>query len=592
MSSPPTCSIQYNVGFDANTISAGKTMFIVDIQGTQLPPFMFEIIVCNSTVALPPTNPSDILITAFTPMDQVIPISESIMGLTCKVPVDCTGLGVLSSTSAYPVVMIRGFLSNMEVTEWSNPLTLFQPPTTPSINSAVYDVAGGSYGPANVYIQVNPPMIDPSNNIVDYVQYYIVSYYAVAGGSSTGSWIVSPIIQPYSIAANRSRSLQVTLPYSIQDTTPIYVTVNGVNVWTDASNNEFYSLSAISNTVTATKASHGPPTLSNFPWGPNPGYSQYNVYNGDHTSQTILLAWQPPASSFVTPFAVSYYIVERQINQDNFQPIENVPPSPDSPVYYTDNIGGVVNCGDSVSYRITAVSTGGVYSPASNVISANYFAFSSAPLVNNQPVGAIDSRSQITVTAYVTNPINVGCNSGVDKLYWYITDSMNAQKAAGTITYVPGQTPYQVVAPSFAFDPTVTYQFNVYIQTDDTNSNNLEASATTSINITLSSTVPVITNLVYNSPTLSCLVYSEYSPIKTIATLAWQNPTLPLGILNYISVDLSAMPYVYDEATNSYVYTISFNAVLLFGQLINASSLIFSVANDQGVGSSICIPAA
>lgn len=263
-----------------------------------------------------------------------------------------------SVTSEYNVA-VRVYLmeSNTSYTAWSNSLLVIKPPDQPVIVAVLFD-EGDYYASSRsrLWVQLNKDYIDARPGVK-----YIVSYYYVKQNTTSTSWATTGLLdldvrdinKPYLsflMDGNISTSYQVA-----------YVAVNAVLPFEDEDENQFYSVSEISNTVDATPLEIVAPVLNDLVYTENA--------NG---SQNIVASWSAPTNSFIPNFTVGNYVLECRIYPTNGTPPvvwtevnNNIPPTQ---LTYTYNIDTASNPeGYSFDFRVRADLQSGTDTDYSNV---------------------------------------------------------------------------------------------------------------------------------------------------------------------------------------------------------------------------------
>ena len=562
-----TCTASYIVGYDTSSASSGNLMVNVELSALAAGEsvFMYEYVIYpNYITQNPPSDPVNITAQGFIPIESVQQPGNN--NLSANVPIPCIGQGVIANP---PQFQVRAYLNDMTVSPWSNTLLLYQAPNQPSIIAAIYDTGSSSYGPATLYVQIQ----DPSG---DAVNHYIISYYSVVQGGAS-AWSVSPVLTSSAVpGGGAGRMVQVAMANNITNVTPVYVAVNGVALLNDG---DYFTLGSVSDTVLASQAVHDAPDLYDFPWNDSSPNSTYDVY--DTNAQTITLNWVAPTSSFLAPFAVSYYMVERSLNGGSTWSAR----SSVNTVFgttYTDSLSGLT-CGATMQYRVYAVSTGAIQSPYSNVIGANYYSF---PLIPASASGTcnVGSGGVIAFTGGFTNPSSIGCGSNA-YLYWSVTDDVNNVLLSGSVPYHITPSSY-TVAGTFTYSAGAIYSINVYVTTADTNTENVYSGPIRTNQLTLATTVPVISNLAYGSNSISCIIVSQTTQVQSVGTLGWVSTVG--SIMRYFPFSMTPYTGVPSQGGTLWTYTVNFDPATIVGPgVFNASAIQLSVSNAAGVGSSI-----
>ena len=268
---------------------------------------------------------------------------------------------------AVRIYTISGVLSSgTSYTEWSNNLQLQRPPIQPEILRAFYDVGDYYLNNTIIYVDLSANSVD----LTDFTVKFIASYYYVKRGETTTSWETTALLPlDQDACGNQIPRLTITAKGDVSLQTPqLYIAVNKVLPFVNLAVT-YYSLSEISNTVTATQAEISAPVIDSVTY-----------FENAVADQSMVVVWSAPSSAFIPSFAVDYYTLEVNVhgidvslNPLDWTPIGGqIPPSGTESETYTYNIDVSNNPqGYRFDFRVEARLTTGTETEWSNVDGAD-----------------------------------------------------------------------------------------------------------------------------------------------------------------------------------------------------------------------------
>jgi len=242
-------------------------------------------------------------ISGFIYPDAVEPAQNS-TGLTSSyilpLPVPEDYCGCTDYNVSVRVYCVSGlFSSGTSYTPWSNSLQLIRPPSQPLILEAFYDAGDYQYNDTYIYLDLDPSNVD----LTDFSVKYIASYYYVKRTESTTTWETTALLSLDASGGVQLPRLTILAKGDVSTTYPeIYIAINKVLPFVNDTIT-YYSLSEISNTVTATQAEIVPPTMVSVT------YEENTI-----ADQKMVVVWVPPATAFVPGFEVDYYTLQVNIH--------------------------------------------------------------------------------------------------------------------------------------------------------------------------------------------------------------------------------------------------------------------------------------
>jgi hypothetical protein len=255
------------------------------------------------------------------------------------------------------------------VTEWSEPLEVHNPPNEPFIYRAYYDTP--SVDADDLYLFLSPD----SKIDYDIVNFVAAFYYQNQNGTTI--WDVSEPVKAtlVNVSGDYNGKYMVHIPNFGKVSTNlgekvVYVAAYAVYQYKDLSENNFYSVSHVSNTYTAPATSdNASPTITGI---------NYSMYNEDPT-QNMTVNWNAPNNSGIPTFHVDYYNLYKSTDGITWSEVatdisENV-------LSYNVDVSSY-SCNTKIYFQLNCVSTNGTISPASPTTvysSLNIFKYSHAP---------------------------------------------------------------------------------------------------------------------------------------------------------------------------------------------------------------------
>lgn len=294
--------------------------------------------------------------------------------------------------------------TDIVVSPWSNELEVYNPPEQPVLFLSYYDVDATASGD-DLFI-----FMDPSSNLTyDWATTeFVVAYYYATDPSNDTVWQVSEPLSAIDVVYNLTqplKMLQLTGFGTVSSTRQVvYVAVYAVNSFS-YNGDMYYSVSHISTTESALpQSAYAAPTITAV------DYAVYVdpavAYPGN---QNMTIHWDAPLNSILPTFAVDHYILEYSTNLTTWNVISNsIPNTQLSYVYNPWNNG--ITCGNTVTYRVRAVSTLGTNSPYSNLVGKSIFSYATAPQNLAIPSSSF-AGGLVSLTVTFSNPVHVGCGT-------------------------------------------------------------------------------------------------------------------------------------------------------------------------------------
>lgn len=387
--------------------------------------------------------------------------------------------GVVDNTIQVRVYFgITALSNNVLVTPWSNSLAVYNPPvqpviyTDPSIpfQGAYYDPIGSD----TLYVLLDPNPY-PGGNPYDYDVIKFVVCYFYQDTSNLTVWSVSDPLDAITttFGTETFRLITVNNIGTVSSTPPnnkVYVSIHAVYDWVDYSNN-YYAVSYMSNEVVAVEASSdNQPDITSV---------VYNVYDNDPSNstvpgpQTMDVTWTAPGSSVLPPYAIDYYKLYYSTDGGaNFELYKsNIPSTP--PLTYQVNVGSTglnalnLGCGQSIEYRVDAVTINGTVQSSNPSSSTNIFYYSQAVtnlVVTNTSYDPLNVGMTVNFDG-VSNTGNPNKGCGVGGNYVVLING-DQYSGTGSLAYVSGQS-YTLVYTGLNVPQSGTVE--VYLETTNTN---------------------------------------------------------------------------------------------------------------------------
>jgi hypothetical protein len=463
-------SLSYKGAIDITSAEYGSTMyyFYYDASLVSLGSvLMFEIKTIQTGLSVDPSNVE----LSFISTDNA---SNTGISNQWQISVPSTNYDYDADPDVSVKIQMRVYIgvrgtSEVAVSEWSNELDVHSPPKQPIIAAAYYD--SPSINNDDLYI-----FFDPSSNIYGYPNYFtdlkfVAAFYYQDASTNLTVWDVSMPLDATEVTyGTYNGTYMVHVPeFGVVSTNipVVYVSIYAVYEFQDSSNNNYYSVSQISDTFNATSVNaNDNPTITGI---------DYAVYDPSmNQAQTMNVHWIPPNNSSIPTFQVDYYNVYFKTDpSDNYILAPdggNVQPSLD-PSYNLDvsNVGDYP-CGTTVYFMVEAVSTNGTISPPSDdteLSRLNVFYYSDAPTGLEITDTSFDASTNVcSMFINFVAPVDKGCGFP-HQFVINILDNSEIIQATIYEPYDPSDNNYVVYFSSYTISQFGTVQ--VSLQTFDTN---------------------------------------------------------------------------------------------------------------------------
>ncbi len=555
--------LSYYGANDANSnASTGSVMFSI-LFDQSIVANMFEYnIQAHST----PTNPSNV-ISGFIMLNTA---TQAGVSNQYTLPVPALPTGDAYQPYVNYMVRVRVFDSRTgAITNWSNSLKMHYPPPAPTVTGAYYDTLQNANNDDVLYV-IFPGDFDTSNQVL------ITYYYQDKDGNTC--WGSSP---PTSVTANQDYYyVMIYLNNDVNLETPVYVAAHTTYSWQDSNEVDYYAVSDVSSTVTASAATYAPPVATSL---------TYAVYDGDN-DQTMEISWTPPPTVGITLFVVDHYVVS-VYNSPESDPIDTYTVGANV-TSQSFSVGDYDNfpCGTTVYVSVKAVSASGVETAASDTLSKNIFYYSAQPAAVNMGYAmfADPSHNMVDVLFAFTPPTDTGCGDPIAftaVMSSDITDP-SATLATANIPWT-GSANYIKRFNNVDITPANGNPISIFVKliTKDTNSNDHESGPYNSVGVATGS-VPLINNTVYDSGanTLTFDVYS-YPLLTECNTVFMVFPDANVPVyLDWFTSDFPSQPTV--DSNGVYEYTITVSLASVLNGSVPAYLAIYA-SNANGIGHTV-----
>lgn len=370
-----------------------------------------------------------------------------------------------NNTDSNQKVQIRVYDSTTgQCTEWSDSLTIYNPPAKPEILSVYYD----KFNDSGYYDDVLFVLFS-SLTTTD----AIVSYYYTSENDGLVHWEVTaptPTTSFTYVDGNGNTQtgyyIQIPLNDDVDLGSTIQVVSHAVYEWTADVNsvtNTYHAISEVSNSKEALPAEYDAPVLNSI---------DYLVYTT--RAQEMTLNWTAPVAS-LDPFqllVVDHYLIYVSVNGDPVDVID----TRNANTSATVNVGAY-DCGSIMSFTVSAVSSTGVETEKSDSLSENIFRYPGRPTELRVGYVFYDKTIENTVDMLFSfkNPIEeeLGCGEHIQLKYQVFT-STNNLLTTGYKPYVAGTQPYLVAINALPVVPAGTTQFRVEVSLGNQNTNSDE----------------------------------------------------------------------------------------------------------------------
>lgn len=427
--------------------------------------------------------------------------------------------------------------TDIVVSPWSNELEIYNPPEQPVLFLSYYDIDASASGD-DLFI-----FMDPSSNLTyDWATTeFVVAYYYATDPSNDTVWQVSEPLTATDVVYNVTqplKMLQLTGFGTVSSTRQVvYVAVYAVNSFS-YNGDMYYSVSHISTTDSALpQSAYAAPTITSIDYAVyvNPALT----YPGN---QNMTIHWDAPLNSLLPTFAVDHYILEYSTNLTTWNVISSaIPSSQLSYVYNPWNNG--ITCGNTVTYRVRAVSTLGTNSPYSNLLGKSIFSFATAPQNLAIPSSSF-AGGLVNLTVTFNNPVHVGC--GTPGPFVVTAYDASGNSVSVNVPYHASPNNYTVNLVDMSLNQ--VGNVDVLLQTTDTNS------PFAALNGQVASAPYLGLELV-----LDPIDYQVYVFHTQNMVLSWSISTLPAGwsISNYdvyLSINDGSYNLVATTSNSTYTY--------------------------------------
>ena len=533
-------SLRYNIFFDESLCTLGTVI-------------MFEYMIKDYDVVVP-TNVNTSY--GFVSTDYTISTGIQNQYILVVPAGNQTLTGVSHEHIQFRVYVGQKSSNDVVVTEWSNHLDVHYPPVTPDLTRAT-----AFYEPTNdnndLYV-----FFDPSNNLFDYdnIQ-FIVCYYFQDASDNTVWGVSDPKYASDVTIGNKTYKIvdvrNIGHIHTVHNL--VYVSMHAVYNWTEMLN-KFYSVSYVSSQIIAiASSSDNTPNITSV---------TYNVYDTPSV-QSMLVEWVAPGNSGIDLYEVVGYDLYYQLTVNDVAGSfikYNTTIIPSTTLSYTVNVDSsplVMNCGNSIVYKVVALIVNQGEEPSADSISTNCFKYSGA--VRNLSITDTSVSSGFSnLTVNFTAPSNTGC--GIPTNYVVLINGETYIPSSGSLAYDAGNA--KQIVYSGLEDLVLNGTVEVYLQTTDTNPDFEQMNGA-------SSTQPYIINDMVLSP----IVYNVYNSGNNTQTMSldWSAPSLQSGwTLSSYQLLMSAdgvnfEPITPAPQTNVYTYSVPSN------YLITATNLQFKV---------------
>jgi hypothetical protein len=452
---------------------------------------------------------------------------------------------------------------SLELSDFSDPIIVYQAPPTPSIKDAGYNSNQPSYyyEDDTLYVLVKATGYVISFNLGFIVLYSFTSANPQTGTIQSASDIIIPLLVNYD---NESCFyLAVTDIGDVANGTTVSTQVQAV-LTVDEESSEKYCLSEISAVFNAEQTTEGAPTL-------NPV-----VYDYSASTQTYTLTWTPPTGSFIPGYGVESYTINVQTSTSPWTAIAGATDLSNAVVSYVYSNNYLCSDG-TISFQVVSnYSDGGVF--PSNTESVNVFITSLPP---SNPIIAsaiLESPGEASVIFQFFNPSDFGCGD-VQPFQWVLMENYAETATTGSVQNVDSTEPYSVLFTIDNYDTANYYYVNIYSVTEDTNSTNDILSAPSSTGAILPTSIPVIIDIVYSAGN------DELS-------FTIQSNNVPIGEINYMfylnSSGTVIATYQFNKNTETFSDgTYSSNYAIVLSTLSSTISyVVITSSNNAGIGQS------
>lgn len=474
--------------------------------------------------------------------------------------------------------------NDVVVTDWSNALAVYNPPSTPQIRTAIYD---NHTDPTSDNLYVYIPLSDASDNIINDYSYntikFIVCYWFQDADDNT-VWSVSDPLTATSVDSD-NYLLTVQNIGNVSGSVgkqKVYVSIHAVYNWT-VSDINYYAVSYSSNEVVGVPgSSDNTPDITSV---------IYNVYDPSYNvtePQTMTVTWTPPGNYAIPYYEVAKYKLYYKLNDNNFAVYQDISSNILSLAVDVSSllINATATVVNSIIFRVDAITVNNITEPSIPSAALKTFSYSEAPanaLVNWS--SGNDESTLMDVNITFENPSNTGVNNGLQNFVVNLLDATgNSISTPQTIAYVSGTTPYIVNFNNVSYSATGSVTIYPYVK-DTNTTNNLTKNFATANYIT--SIVPEFLNVTFANGVMSGQIVSStlLAPVATCGLIT-NTPSFTFTKITLSTIGATTgftISYVL-QANNEYLYTFTLTPSSLPGGFL-ATAVGLNVSNTAGVGS-------
>lgn len=570
-----SCTLNYISTVDTSTAHYGVSMFSLSIQSSVLVNaniIQFEYQIRDVS--------ENVLKSGFIELENAVQTQGVSNQFTIAVP--------SQSNVANPghYVVIRAYLGSttsnqINTTEFTNSLQLYNAPA-----KAIAPLAYISYGESGTYYYDDLLYVEIDNNTsydLDEVQ-FIVSY-SYKNETNDNTWTVSEPVNGTVVTMGGNTKIvldSISLQSDVKTGTPIHVSVNAIYKYTANSLN-YYTVSEISDTVTATNAEPTAPVLESIEIP-----DDYLVYANN--LQQIKLKWSTSPVGLIPGYGFSSFNINVYNNDTLIETIVSIPSTTTEYTYIIPSQYTNPSSSSKMSFSVTGVSVNGSGNLTSNEEQVNTFTKATQPtlLVTNWANTHTGSNG-IDISSSWRNPVNTGQSLEVIDFYVEVLDSSSNIVHTHTVTY-NNAPDYVYVLLMSDVDTTSAGNVRVSLRTRDTNANTETGEYDTingisAITAYIASDVPQIINVERDSyNNLDFEVITEVA-LGEINQFSYFNGS------EYVIVQFMSYTVVGDYTVSQtqidsgdLKYTFSFSGTWLDNNELNDAFLI-SCSNATGIGS-------
>jgi predicted small secreted protein len=458
------------------------------------------------------------------------------------------------------------------VTSWSNSLEIHVSPAQPVLVSAYF--ADSVYSEDDLWINMRS---DVNYNYTDIN--FIVAYYFQNETNET-IWAVSNPLLATNIQYGGNNLQQLSVPNigninSYATDKAVYVAVYAVYSF-KYDYRMYYSVSEVSSTIKALPAGDfNNPKITTITYG------VYSINSPAFRGPQIMtVEWLAPENTSIpsSSFVVLRYVLQISTDLTSWTNVDdNITPGTESGLTSYNVDVSTYLCGDTISFRVYAITGNDVESSFSNVKSMNKFISSDEPTSFSVIDSSIDVNENISkIKLSFNNPTDIGC--GVGKQFVIKFTDRDGNFDTKYVDYTAGTSAYEKEFADLYLSSEGIIE--VYLETYDTNGDPIPR-------VGISKTIPYISANLILDPVVYKVYDHPYTSQDMVLTWSGLSTLKNWHVASYdVYLDKAKIATVINGQTYTYTATEACTSVLNFmikANVTNSSTKYIIVSNEESI---------